>query len=126
MVQPNPKRKFYLAKLKRKDTKQMFQILLHNHFKVFQSNEAEKVEQTWSTSKEAVVGTCEDVLGQTHSKKKLWISDETWKKAGQKRVEPSKNSPTKTVSNCQKFRSLKRSRKRFTSKQRNVLQEFRR
>ena len=57
----------------------MFQFSLHNCFDMLQSNEAETVEQRWSTFKEAVARACEDVLGRAHFRKKPRISDESWK-----------------------------------------------
>ena len=46
-------------------------------------------------------------------------------KTGQTRDEPGKDSPTETASIWLTFRSLKRSQKRATSRQTNVLQDFR-
>ena len=80
----------------------MFQLSLHNRFKVLQSNEAETVEQRWSTFKEAVAGACEDVLGRAHFRRKPWISDESWKKVEKRRLAKQEmnqaDSPTETAS----------------------------
>ena len=93
---PKPRKKFNVGKLKQKDTKQMFQFSLHNRFEVLQSNEAETVEQRWSTFKEAVAGACEDVLGRAHFRKKPWISDESWKKVEKRRLAKQEMNQAKT------------------------------
>ena len=74
----------------------MFQIFPHNRFKVLQSNEAETVEQRWSTFKKAVAGACEDVFEQAHFRKKPWISDESWKKVEKRRLAKQKMNQAKT------------------------------
>ena len=80
----------------------MFQLSLHNHFEVLQSNEAKTVEQRRSTFKKAVAGACENVLRRAHFRRKPWISDESWKKVEKRRLairdEPGKDSPTETAS----------------------------
>ena len=93
---PKPTKKFNVGKLKQKNTKQMFQIFLYNRFEVLQSNEAETVEQRWSTFKEAVARACEDVLGRVHFKKKPWINDETWKKVEKRRLAKQEMNQAKT------------------------------
>ena len=74
----------------------MFQLSLHNRFEVLQSNEAETVEQRWSTFKKAVAGACEDVLGQAHFRRKPWISDESWKKMEKRRLTKQEMNQAKT------------------------------
>ena len=79
-TQPNPRIKYNVGKLKQQDTKQAFQISLYNRFQVLQTEEQETVEHRWTTFREAVVGACEDVLGQSKTNRKPWISDRTWQK----------------------------------------------
>ena len=74
----------------------MFQLFLHNRFEVLQSNEAETVEQRWSTFKEAVARACEDVLGRAHFRRKPWISDESWKEVEMRRLTKQEINQAKT------------------------------
>ena len=74
----------------------MFQLFLHNRFEVLQSNEAETVEQRWSTFKEAVVEAGEDVLGRAHFRRKPWINDESWKKVEKRRLAKQEMNQAKT------------------------------
>ena len=76
-TQLNPRKKFNVGKLKQKDTKQRFQISLHNRFEVLQSKKAKTVEQRWLTLQKVVVGACKDVLERTHFKRKPWVNDKT-------------------------------------------------
>ncbi|XP_051807750.1 craniofacial development protein 2-like [Acanthochromis polyacanthus] len=80
--QKNPRVKFDIRKLKRPETKQDFQIALHNRFEALQSEDAETtVQRSWTSLRDATVGTCEEVLGN----RKPWISDETWQKVEERK-----------------------------------------
>ena len=74
----------------------MFQLSLHNLFEMLQLNEAETVEQRWSTFKEAVAGARKDVLGRAHFRRKPWISDESWKKVEKRRLAKQEMNQAKT------------------------------
>ena len=75
-----------MPKLKRKEIKHSFQLALDNRFEALQTEEAETtVEQSWANLKEAIVGSCEEVLGRPPGNRKPWISDETWKKVEERK-----------------------------------------
>ena len=62
------------------------QLFFNNRFKALQTEEAETtVEQSWANLKEALVGSCEEVLGRPPGNRKPWISDETWKKVEERK-----------------------------------------
>ena len=84
-TQRNPRKKFNVKRLKEVDVKQTFQISLQNRFQVLQTEETETVEHQWNTFKDAVLETCEDVLGRPQTNRKPWIKDETWKKIEERR-----------------------------------------
>ena len=105
----------------------MFQLSLHNRFEMLQSNEAETVEQRWSTFKEAVAGACEDVLGRAYFRRKPWISDESWEKGEKRRLAKQEINQAKTRQQKQQasHRQTFRNQKKATRRQTNVLQDFR-
>ena len=84
--QKNPRVKFDVGKLKIPESKQAFQIALHNRFEALQVDDGERtVEQCWTDLKEVTVGACEEVLGRPPVNRKPWISDETWQKVEERK-----------------------------------------
>ena len=84
--QKNPRVKFDVGKLKIPESKQAFQIALHNRFEALQVEDGERtVEQCWTDLKEVTVGACEEVLGRPPVNRKPWISDETWQKVEERK-----------------------------------------
>ena len=84
--QKNPRVKFDVGKLKIPESKQAFQIALHNRFEALQVEGGERtVEQCWTDLKEVTVGACEEVLGRPPVNRKPWISDETWQKVEERK-----------------------------------------
>ena len=74
--QKNPRVKFDVGKLKIPESKQAFQIALHNRFEALQVEGGETtVEQCWTDLKEVTVGACEEVLGRPPVNRKTWIRD---------------------------------------------------
>ena len=74
--QEKPRVKYDVSKLKRKYTKQAFQLALHNRFETLQTENNVTVEQSWENLKRATVGACKEVLGLPPAHQKPWISDE--------------------------------------------------
>ena len=74
----NPRVRYDVRKLKNQEEKQAFQIKLQNRFELLQTNENDTVEQIWGGIKQAIISTCDDVLGRPPIKRRPWISDNTW------------------------------------------------
>uniref|UniRef100_A0A0L8G0E8 Endonuclease/exonuclease/phosphatase domain-containing protein n=1 Tax=Octopus bimaculoides TaxID=37653 RepID=A0A0L8G0E8_OCTBM len=85
--QTNPRVKLDVQKLKKEESKQSFQLALHNRFQALQTEEAEaNVEESWTNLKEATVGVSKEVLGRRPVSRKLWISDETGQKVEENKM----------------------------------------
>ena len=84
---PNSRIKFDVRRLKARETREAFQLSLHNRFAALATEEGEEetVEKTWTGLKEVIIGASEEVLGRPPSNRKVWITEETWKKVGERK-----------------------------------------
>ena len=82
--------KYDTAKLRNEEVLRRFNITLQNRYQGLENEqtaveENEEVEQDFQVMKKAYTEVAESVLGRPRKKKKLWISEESWRLKDQKR-----------------------------------------
>ena len=78
------------------------------------------IKQEWSNNKEMYSSTCEEVLGKGKREGKAWMSENTWRLVGERRVLKAKLEATKTRQ--QKLAAVKR----YSEKNHEVKRSYRR
>jgi hypothetical protein len=81
----SPRKRFDVQKLQNQEFKQNFQLSLRNKYEQLGSLENEDIENHWSMVKHVVLGTAEEVLGFKNSRRKEWMTEETWEKVAERR-----------------------------------------
>ena len=89
------KMKYDVGKLKNEHIKQQFKLELKNKFDAL-SIEGDDIEEHWFKIKDALVSTAEDVIGFRSSKRKVWMTSNTWDLIEQRRMVKMKLIDCKT------------------------------
>ena len=77
------RRKFNLEKLNEREIRDQFSLKLQNRFDILQ--EEENLEAQWDIFKRAHIETAREILGHKTQNRKIWITNETWKKIEERR-----------------------------------------
>ena len=87
--------RYNVADLQSKAKLDTFKISLQNRFEVLQ--DSVDLDTQWNNTRDMFLSTCKETLGKKNSRRKPWITDETWSKIEARRGKKEKRNTSNTV-----------------------------
>ena len=86
--------RYNVAALQSKAKLDSFRISLQNLFEVLE--DSVDLDTQWNNTRDMFLSTCKETLGKKNSRRKPWISDETWRKVETRREMKEKRNHSNT------------------------------
>ena len=86
--------RYNVAALQSKAKLDSFRISLQNRFEVLE--DSVDLDTQWNNTRDMFLSTCKETLGKKNSRRKPWISDETWRKVETRREMKEKRNHSNT------------------------------
>ena len=86
--------RYNVEALKNRGKLDAFRISLQNRFQVLE--DAEDLDTQWENTRDMFLHTCDDILGKKNTRRKPWISDDTWSKVETRRLKKEKRNTATT------------------------------
>ena len=116
--------RYNVAALQSKNKLDTFRISLRNRFEVLE--DSVDLDTQWKNTRDMFLSTCKETLGKKNSRRKPWISDETWSKIEDRRAKKEKRNTSNTeeekIAAEQEYADAEKEVKRSTrrDKRRNI------
>ena len=86
--------RYNVAALQSKAKLESFRISLQNRFEVLE--DSVDLDTQWNSTRDMFLSTCKETLGKKNSRRKPWITDETWSKIETRREKKEKRNTSNT------------------------------